>query len=97
VFNQPRRRGAAHKRTAAALLLAMAPGACTGAYWRSYDLSLNPPQGVFQAKAECRMRAATASGYDWADAASTRRATFVYCMHKFGYRFEADRPGDLIM
>ena len=78
------------QRVAVALLIAMVLGACTSAYWRSYDLSLNPPKGVFQAKTECRMQSAVVSGYDWADAALRRRDAFNYCMHKYGYRFEAE-------
>ena len=73
------------------LSIVMALGACgPNPYWRSYDLSLNPPEGVFQAKTECRMRAAIVSGYDWIDALSRRGAAFDYCMYKYGYRFEVD-------
>ena len=79
------------QRAIAPLLILMVLGACgPNPYWRSYDLSLNPPQGVFQAKTECRMKAATVSGYDWIDALSRRNAAFKYCMYKYGYRFEVD-------
>lgn len=78
------------QRAIGALLIVAALGSCTNPYWRSYDLSLNPPQGVIQAKTECRMKAATVSGYDWIDALSTRRAAFKYCMYQYGYRFEAE-------
>ena len=62
-------------------------GACSNASWRSYDLSRNPPGGVFEAKTECRLRAAPVSGYDWVDASSRRQAMFEYCMYQQGYRF----------
>ncbi len=73
------------------LLVLAVLGACANPYWRSYDLTLNPPGGVHQAKTECQLRASPTSGYDWIDAMMRRRALLKYCMYQFGYRFETER------